>query len=122
MASTISAKGKVLAITGSQSQTDPVFGGTGWYAIGYLGVGDAAGLPWLTLNGVPESTAAIREGQYSYWGREHELTKIGIGSIQNTFANNLAASIPGTLDNVTGIDIATMHAEKTSDVADPSHL
>jgi hypothetical protein len=66
-----------MKITGSLSTADPIHvGKTGWMAIAYLGVQDAVsaeggGATDLTLNGVAESTAAIREGEYSYFGYEN---------------------------------------------------
>jgi hypothetical protein len=49
---------KALSIDGSCQQSDPINGLSGWFAIGYLGVGDANTLlgnggVWLSFNGIP---------------------------------------------------------------------
>jgi hypothetical protein len=123
-----------LNINGSCQQTDPFFGNSGWYAIGYLGTSDASTLTlgtgqWLTLDGVLESDGAVEEGQYSFWGNEHVFGRSNISGYQDTDAslifNGIQAAL-GTSGSVptahsTGINLIYMHASKSSDVAFPAH-
>ena len=59
----------------SALQSDPINGGTGWYAIAYIGIPDAytainGGALALTYNGVPYSVQNVQQGSYAYWGQE----------------------------------------------------
>ena len=126
---------KALSIDGSCQQTDPVFGNSGWIAIGYLGIGDAKningtgnGQPfWLTLNGVPETNGAIKEGQYNYWNYEYLYGRNGISGFAATYGSSLATAIPNQLGGATdsasdtSIKLSLMNASKSSDIADPTH-
>lgn len=127
-----------LSVTGSTTQTDPFFGGTGWIAIGYLGCSDANGNglspsngTWLTENGVFESNGAIESGEYSYWGYENCYGRNNIvsGSYQDTDAKKIASGVVatvGTLGSVAanhdaGINTTYMNATKLNDFAYPTH-
>ena len=130
---------KALALDGSCQAADPNFGGTGWMAIGYLGMSDAASVTnsshnfnvWLTYNGVAETDLSVEQGQYNFWGYEHCYgrpvpTVIGTGA--GIFGNDLANSF-GTLltggtptANSAGIALSFMQASKSSDAADPAHF
>lgn len=117
---------KALSIKGSTGQTDPFFGGTGWMAIGFLGIGDATAngngptVNWLTLNGVFESDGAIENGTYSAWGHEHLYGQPGISVTSAAFnvGTNLAAIVPNQLGgsvgtaHSTGIAKKYMHCDK----------
>ncbi len=119
-----------MILTGSATNADNFNGGTGWYAIGYMGMpdfletaqpGDAVG---LTLNGVAESTAAIQEGKYSFWGREHILAKNApnlTAAAQTVFNKLTPAAIGALTDGLKTINITTMNATKTTDLSDPTH-
>lgn len=122
-----------MKIDGSCQQTDPFFGGTGWLAVAYLGVSDAAGLPFLTENGVMMSDGAIEEGQYSFWGHEHLYGKYGIHATANTadtVGTKLEAGVAATLGTAgsnpaaqdPGIAISYMHVDKLTDTVYPTHL
>jgi hypothetical protein len=128
---------KALGVDGSCGQTDPNFGGTGWLAVGYLGLGDAGAFPvapyWLTLNGVAESDGAVEEGQYSFWGNEHlygesDVLSNAAKQYQKDFANlfktKLGANLGGGTPSAhsSGIQTGFMHAEKLSDTASPTRL
>src|SRR5262245_5468610 len=117
-----------MGISGSGTTADPINGGAHWYAIAYMGMPDyletAAPLDAvaLTLNGVAESTTAIQEGQYSYWGRVHVYTRTGPSSAATTVFNKLTPAAIGALtDGVKTINITTMNATKTTDLSDPTH-
>lgn len=122
-----------LKIDGSCQQTDPVFGTPGWFAIGYVGIGDANTLlanggVWLTYNGVPYSNGAVEEGQYSFWNHEYLFGRVGISGFAATYGSSLATAVPGQLGGAdpaakdTSIKDAYMHADKPSDTGDPFHL
>jgi len=125
---------KALGVDGSQSQTDPNFGGAGWIAVGYLGVSDATGIGgtatgnWLSLNGVMESDGAVEEGQYSLWGNEHLYGANGISGYKLTFGNNFVTLVGAQLGgstasaNSSGIQNGFMHAQKLTDTSVPTRL
>ena len=122
-----------LGINGSCQQTDPFFGKSGWFAVGFLGCSDAvkSGLAvspnWLTLDGVLESDGAIEEGQYYAWGHEHLYGRNGISGYQDTDAQVIFSGIQtslGTSGSVAAnhdaaIALTYMHCDKASDVAYP---
>jgi hypothetical protein len=130
---------KALGILGSCQQADPFNGGTGWFAVGYVGPADAlnasgnfGGAPtncWMTVDGIPSNNGTIENGQYWYWGHEHLLGKYQIsgtpltvgnllfnGVVKTTQSQNLGAS-PGGHD--AAIQNALMNVHKKSDVAFP---
>lgn len=121
-----------MSFSGSATAADPINGGTGWYAISYLGMYDAdvALTPGsgdciaLSLNGVAESTTAIQQGQYSFWGNEHIYQNAnGIGSSATTVYTSLTTGgkIASALDGIHGISLSSMQATKTTDLSDPTH-
>jgi hypothetical protein len=119
-----------MGISGSATTADPINGGTGWYAISYMGVPDFLetaspnDVVALTLNGVARSTAAIQEGQYSFWGRVHLYAKNApnLTAAAQTVFNKLTPAAVGALtDGVKTINITTMNATKTTDLSDPTH-
>ena len=134
--------------SGSCQQTDPIHGGTGWFAVGYLSPSDAlnpsnngnqngngTGLfcntnNWVTLDGVPSNNNNIENGQWWFWGHEHLYGKFQISGTQDTIGNKLFNAIGGqiTLQNFgvapgghdPGIPYSLMFVSKSSDVAFPS--
>jgi hypothetical protein len=101
----------------------------GFSIIAYLGRSDAntaigLGATELSYNGVPYSLANIEEGTYTFWGNEYIYaanSDSGNAVVQSVY-NKLAAGIPGTLDNVAGIPLTSMHSKRNSGpVADPIH-
>jgi hypothetical protein len=130
---------KALGILGSCQQADPFNGGTGWFAVGYLGPSDAlnaagnfGGEPtncWMTVDGVLSSNGAIENGQWWYWGHQHLLGKYQISGTALTMGNSLFNGIVKTLGvlnlgaSPSGHDAAIqnslMNVHKSSDVAFP---
>jgi hypothetical protein len=124
---------KAMHIDGSCQQTDPFKLLNGWYAIGYLGIGDANTLlanggVWLSFNGVPFSNGAVEEGLYSFWNYEYIYGRVGISGFAQTYGNNLASTFvpkfagganPANKD--TSIGLQFMHSTKPSDTGDPAH-
>jgi hypothetical protein len=120
-----------MKFTGSMSAADTINGGTGWIAIAYLGFADAAsaisgGAVQLTLNGVVESTPAIQQGQYSYWGQEYcslaNCDSLGstAGVLWSCMCGKFSSGAAFTAD--AEIAASTMHAQKVPDNADPQYL
>lgn len=91
-------------LTASAYQTEDS-GATGGYLLSYLGVSDATRvLPGgvdagpspaveLSFNGVPFSTNAIEQGNYSFWGYEHVLYRSTQTGLPKTFGDNLSNQI-----------------------------
>ena len=126
--------GNTMLYTGSAVATDTINGGTGWYAIAYMGKPDAitrelplytAGpaLIELTLNGVAESPAAIEQGQYSYWGQEYcALANCDtLTSEAGVLYTSMCAAFPTAITAGLEIPMSAMQATKTPDSADPIH-
>lgn len=122
-----------MTFSGSATAPDGINGGTGWFAIAYLGLYDAdvALAPntgdciALTLNGVAESPTAIEQGQYSFWGQEHiyQNGTFTISSAATTVYNTLTTGgkIDAALDGIHEIRLGSMQAGKTTDLSDPTH-
>lgn len=121
-----------MSFSGSATAVDPISGNTGWYAIAYLGLYDAdvALAPGtgdciaLTLNGVAESTAAVTQGQYSFWGNEHIYQNANpISAAASTVYTSLTSGgkINAAVDGTHEIALSAMQASKTTDLADPTH-
>jgi hypothetical protein len=124
---------KALHVDSSCQQVDPFTSFNGWYAIGYLGIGDAKTLLlnggfWLTFNGVAYTNGSVEEGQYSFWNYEYLLGRVGISGFAQTYGNELASiHVPSQLGGAnpanqdTSIALKYMHATKPSDTGDPAH-
>lgn len=122
-----------MTYSGSATAADGINGGTGWYAIAYLGLYDAdvalaantGDCIALTLNGVAESATAIQQGQYSFWGQEHiyQNGTFTIGTPATTVYNLLTTGgkIAGAVDGSHELSLASMQATKTTDLSDPTH-
>lgn len=127
--------GNTMLYTGSAVAADTInTGNTGWYAIAYMGKPDAitrelplytVGPPLieLTLNGVAESTQAITEGQYSFWGQEYcALSNCDtLTSAAGVLWTAMCSKFPTVVTPGLEIPITAMHATKTPDSADPVH-
>jgi hypothetical protein len=107
-----------------------------WWAIAYLGVPDAVGAQQvnagggpviLSLAGVTESTAAIQQGQYSYWGTEYISVSTCANACANTLYNTLTANNTSTaafdaaITANLEIALGSMACTKTTDASDPVH-
>ncbi len=102
---------------------------TGFSVIAYVGISDgntavANGATVLTLNGVPFSPAAVKEGTYNYWGNEYIYAANTIGTEAQTAYNNLSNPTTGIshyCDGVSAIDVTQMNCSRTGPDADPVH-
>jgi hypothetical protein len=115
-----------MDFTGSLSAADTINGGTGWIALAYLGLSDAetaetGGAVRLSFNGVTESTAAIQEGQYSFWGNEFIYQKPGIGANALTVYNKIVSGVNAQTDGTHEISTATMDCTRQGPLSDPVH-
>ncbi len=111
---------KAMHIDGSCQQTDPISGKAGWFAIAYLGIGDANTLLgnggiWLSFNGIPYSNATVEEGQYSFWNYEYMYGRVGISGFAQTYGNNLASprSLCNTCMQSSPVIRATRHTTES---------
>jgi hypothetical protein len=106
--------------------------GTGHFSvIAYLGIPDATkaeglGATDLTYNGIPFSIAAIKEGQYNFWGNYHVAKKnAGLNAQAPAVFTKLTAASPagvdGHADDTVLIKRTNMHATRTGPTADPVH-
>ncbi len=91
------------------------------YAIGYLGVNDAAGVTGngagalnLTYNGVAYSTAAVKNGQYTLWSYQHLYNKTPLSGNLTTFKTNLVPAIDANL-GTSGIRLTDMTVARSVD-------
>jgi len=111
--------------------TDAVSGGTNGYSvIAYLGRSDAnsaitpaGGGTELSLNGVFESPASVKEGRYNFWGNEYVYRKNTSTSQALAVFNKLVAStgIAASVDGATAIKLDDMHATRNGPTTDPVH-
>ena len=123
---------KTLGVS-TTTATDKVHGGTGYSAIGYLGVGDyntaiANGATAVNYNGVPFSIAAVEEGSYGFWGNEYcyqtPFTYSGQSSQIGIVFNNLTSLTTGISAQADGsvvIPLSAMHATRSNPATDPAH-
>ena len=92
------------------------------YLLGYAGTSDAngkvaGGLIELSYNGVPVSTNAIAQGQYSFWGYEHCLLSPNSDSTVGAFYTNLVTAVKGstTATLSPNVEIGDMQVSRSSD-------
>ena len=105
-------------------------GNNGFSIISYLSVGDAStaigkGAVEVAYNGVTFSSAAVKEGTYTYWGNEY------IFEANNVVAASEADNIFGFLSATTGINnfcdgtkaikLTDMHCTRNGPTTDPAH-
>ena len=131
----------LLGSAASAAGTNCLNGGTnGFYLIAYLGMYDADvatngpaqngtnGAVVLSFNGVPESTQAIAEGQYTFWGYEYlyqskNNLSTGGSSLYTLLTQNNAAAITAACDGTHTISLSTMNCTRLNNnpTADPVH-
>ncbi|MGO8763556.1 MAG: hypothetical protein ACLQSR_00290 [Limisphaerales bacterium] len=130
---------------GSCQQADPIHGGTGWFAIGYLSPSDAnstgnnGGQPtplhpgpanWITVSGYPSNNNNIENGQWWYWGHEHLYGRYNIaGTLADQVGGVLFTAVSDEIVNLglgvtpagndAAIPYSLMFAKKGSDTAFP---
>jgi hypothetical protein len=107
---------------------DPYNNRSNYNVIAYLGRSDANsavnnGGTELSLNGVFESPATVKEGQYNFWGNEFVYRKNTTTTQAQAVYDKLAAptGISGSSDGSTTIDLGLMHATRAGPTTDPTH-
>jgi len=111
------------------TKADQFNGGTGFTVIAYLGRGDAdtaigKGAVELTLNGVTQSAANVKEGKHGYWGNEYIYLKNGASTDAQTVYGKLSNATTGInayCDGVKAIKLGDMHATRNGPTVDPVH-
>jgi hypothetical protein len=94
--------------------------------IAYLGYSDATaainnGGTELSYNGVMESTQAIQEGRYGFWGNEMIYVKSGVAPQATLVYSLLGAGIPNQANNTTFISPSSMDCSRNGPTSDPVH-
>ena len=91
------------------------------YLIGYLGSADAGGIAstgaaclYLSYNGVPYSTQALRTGSYDFWSFEHTYTN------KNTVTSGITTFAKALVDKVYFQDCQTDSSGLTDTEVDPT--
>src|SRR5262249_9803891 len=116
-----------LKVVGTGSANDPNNPGHGYWAIGYLGSGDAAtvngGANNLQWNGVALSDNNVIEGQYQCWSFQHFLTLLPLGGDLLTFKNLLLPgfNLPLAAANAAGLRLDQMNVGRNADGGDIFH-
>jgi hypothetical protein len=131
---------RALRVDGSCQQNDPFFpANPSWFAVGFLGTGDALSTGngytfttnnWLAADGVFPSDGTIEEGSYYFWGHEHLFGKYQISGFQDTTGNAIFAGVQAQIGTAGsdpaahsgGIALEYMHCDKASDVAFPARF
>jgi len=118
--------------TSTAGSTDQVKSGTGFSAIAYLGISDAntaitAGATLLTYNGIAYSSAAVIEGQYTFWGNEYVYENPGysgedsnVGAVYSSLING-TTGVTANADGISVISLGAMHCTRSGPTADPAH-
>lgn len=103
---------------GSNSSTNT--GNKGWL-VGYLGVSDANNVTngaAMTYNGIPYSVTAVENGQYTYWGYEHQYYNNNLTGGTLTVLDALQSSLETTDPTPSGgIPLAGMTVGRTQEGA-----
>jgi hypothetical protein len=118
-----------MSVAGSSTAPDPFNGGTGWYAIAYVGISDANtaignGAAALTYNGVAYTPNNVQNGEYGFWGYEHILSIPTLSGDGLTVKNDLkTALLTGTFETTSGagFEISTMNVNRPTDGGDVVH-
>lgn len=118
-----------MSVAGSSTAADPFNGGTGWYAIAYVGISDANtaignGAAALTYNGVAYTANNVQNGEYGFWGYEHILSIPTLSGDGLTVKNNLKTNLlTGTFETTSGagFEVSTMNVNRPTDGGDVVH-
>ena len=104
--------------------TDVVFDGS--YLVTYLGTGDAASVNAgqvaprgnavdMKYNGTAYSAAAVKNGQYTFWGYEHLYKRSGISPTAGTVFTQLGAQVAGTTLEPNNVKFSDMAVSRPND-------
>lgn len=122
--------GTLAATMGADTtaKADLFNGGTGYSVIAYLGRVDADtaianGGVELNYNGASESSQAVIEGRYAFWGNEYvylyENPNLGAEAIYNELV--ASTGLPAFCDGRAAIKLSDMHCTRTGPLNDPVH-
>jgi hypothetical protein len=123
-----SSGGTLAGTLGANTTAKPDLfnGGSGYSVIACLSRGDANtaianGAIELTVNGVAQSAAAVKEGTFNYWGNEYIYQKNGASAEAQAAYSRLVVSIPNDVNGTTAIKLTDMHCTRTGPTTDPAH-
>ncbi len=88
--------------------------GKNYILVSYTGTGTVTSQQ-LTHNGVTFSTAATAEGQYTFWGYEHILTRGNLTGAAAQFVTDVTDQLTNTDAVANGVLLSTMQVGRTSD-------
>ncbi len=118
-----------LKVTGTATTSDPFNPGKGFYAIGYAGSSDAAGINGglnnLTWNGVALSDNNVIEGTYSFWSYEHIMNRTSASADVKNFVTAIISRMQdGVINaaNKAGLRLNQLNVGRNSDGGDIAHL
>lgn len=103
-----------------------ILGGTGFNAIGYVGISDATtavtnGAVELTFNGTPFSVANVKNGSYTFWSKYQAIRKQTLNGASASLFSSLKTALVGlaTVDPVgTTIKLSDMAVDRAADGSD----
>jgi len=123
-----SSGGTLAGTLGANTTAKPDLynGATGYSVIAMLSRGDANtaianGAIELTVNGVAQSSANVKEGTFNYWGNEYIYQKIAASSEAQAAYNRLVISIPNDVNGTTAIKLSDMHCVRNGPTTDSDH-
>jgi hypothetical protein len=124
-----SSGGTLAGTLGSSTtaSTDQVNGGTGFSVIAYLGVSDAttaitAGATECAYDGVTFSSAAVEEGNYTFWGNEYVYqAPSGVSASAAIVYNGIVNNTATYCDGVKAIALTAMHCTRSGPTSTPIH-
>lgn len=123
-----SSGGTLAGTLGANTTAKPDLfnGANGYSVIAFLSRGDANtaianGAIELTVNGVAQSSANVKEGTYNYWGNEYIYQKNGASSEAQSTYNRLVVSIPNDVNGTTAIKLSDMHCVRNGPTTDSDH-
>jgi hypothetical protein len=101
-----------------------ILGGSGFNAVGYVGISDAAtaitnGAVPLNFNGVPFSVDNVKNGSYTFWSKYQMLRRLTLTGPTLSLFNSLKSSLIGLATPVNGssIKLTDMAVDRQSDGA-----
>ena len=111
------------------TSVDKVIGSGHFSIVAYLGYSDAAtalgygaGVVELAYNGIMESTPAIQQGLYTFFGNEYLYKKnSGLSSQGGLVYSNLGPAIANHADGTSFLTLASMQAIRNGPTSDPVH-
>lgn len=99
-----------------------ILGGTGFQAIGYVGISDATaaisnGAVALNFNGVPYTADNVKNGSYTFWSTYQMLRQQTLTGPTLSLFNSLKSSLIGAASGTSSIKLTDMQVVRAGDGA-----